>query len=723
MNIPFIRKWHLFVLVLILLLAGVLFAAPRFAKSYLERHSKEWTGRRITVDRLRIGYFTGTLRVDGLAMYEQDDTTAFFRFSRFRINLDYLPLFRSEIRVASVSLEAPYVQVLQNGERFNFSDLLELGGSDSTAADTAPSEPLKYVIHNIRISGGSVSYTDVPLKNTIALNSLDLSIPGFTWNNTSTKLAVDFRFAEGGGLYADLNLNQADSTYAVNLKLDRLNLSIFEPYALNALNITKLEGLLTNDITIEGSMQHVMQVTVKGSNKVEDFRMDDLQQRPILTWKSLLLDIGSYSLLNNDLTLKSVELTEPYALVELIDSTNNWMYLVKKTAPEGTDSLAASVDSAAPESVFAFDRLVIQGGSVEVTDKSIRVPFDYMVKDIAMEVKPDGKKAGNLKLHVSAAPGGSGRVVTDAAFNLDDFTSMDIRMAISQVHMADFDPYFRHYFGFPVQGGLLNFTTENTLRPASLVTHNKLNMRKFALGDKTGEQAEYHIPLRLAVGVLTDRNGIIDLEASAESRGEDFQVHRLGRIVFRIIGKLFVKAATSPYQLLAGKSGIDPDRLKEMELSLNDAVLTADNLKVLDALAGILTDKPGIQANFCYFARQPEAGDSLSVMLLEEELARVASAFPGHADSIRHYLIEKLSASGKDTTGDLRHLGRRYIGETRLTAVADSVKKLQTASLRDYLIREKQLTPERFTVVEIQNDTIRNAAGINVFRVYFGTSD
>jgi hypothetical protein len=314
-------------------------------------------------------------------------------------------------------------------------------------------------------------------------------------------------------------------------------------------------------------------------------------------------------------------------------------------------------------------------------------------------------------------------VVTDAAFNMEDFASMDIRLAISQVHMADFDAYFRHYFGFPIQGGLLNFTTENTLRPAFLVTHNKLNMRKFTLGEKTGDKAEYHIPLRLAVGVLTDRNGIIDLEASAESRGEDFQVHQLGRIVFRIIGKLFVKAATSPYQLLAGKSGIDPDRLKEMELSLNDATLSADNLKVLDALAGILTEKPGIQANFCYFARQPEAGDSLSVMLLEEELARVAPAFTGHADSIRHYLIEKLGSTGKDTTGDLRQMGRRYIGESRLTAVADSVKKQQATNLRDYLIKEKQLTPERFTVVEAQQDTIRTAVGIKVFRVYFGTSD
>jgi len=137
--------------------------------------------------------------------------------------------FRNEIFVKSISLDDPFVEVLQNSDKFNFSDLT---ASDTTKVvkDTVPARPVKYVINNIKINRGYVKYTDVTLNHTIALNKLDLLIPGFTWNSDSTNLDVNFRFVDGGGLYSSLELNQADSTYSVNLKLDSLNLSIIEPY-------------------------------------------------------------------------------------------------------------------------------------------------------------------------------------------------------------------------------------------------------------------------------------------------------------------------------------------------------------------------------------------------------------------------------------------------------------------------------------------------------------
>ena len=86
--------------------------------------------------------------------------------------------------------------------------------SDSVVAetDTVQSEPIKYIINNISINSGFVKYTDQILNHNISMNRVDLNIPGFTWNSDSTRLGVDFRFIDGGRLYSDLALNQADST-------------------------------------------------------------------------------------------------------------------------------------------------------------------------------------------------------------------------------------------------------------------------------------------------------------------------------------------------------------------------------------------------------------------------------------------------------------------------------------------------------------------------------
>ncbi len=57
---------------IILFLAIVLFAAPRIAQWYVVKNGKELTGRNIDIDKIRINYFTGTLRINNLKFYEAD---------------------------------------------------------------------------------------------------------------------------------------------------------------------------------------------------------------------------------------------------------------------------------------------------------------------------------------------------------------------------------------------------------------------------------------------------------------------------------------------------------------------------------------------------------------------------------------------------------------------------------------------------------------------------
>ena len=266
-----IRKLYKIIPGLIFIIAILLFAAPRIARWYIVKHSHELIGRSLTIDKIRFNYFTGTLNIKNLKLFESDSKTLFLSFKRLKINLNYLPLFRNEIFVKYIILDDPNVKVLQNGDIFNFSDLME---SDSTAApaDTVPSKPIKYIINNISINGGFVSYTDEILNHTISMNRVDLNIPGFTWNSDSTRLGVDFRFTDGGRLFSNLELNQADSTYSVSLKLDSLNLNIIEPYVENSMYISELSGYLSNDILITGDMRSIMNLYVTGINHIFDFR-------------------------------------------------------------------------------------------------------------------------------------------------------------------------------------------------------------------------------------------------------------------------------------------------------------------------------------------------------------------------------------------------------------------------------------------------------------------
>jgi hypothetical protein len=720
------KTWHKILFAVCIGIAAILFAAPRIACRYIVRHSPEIIGRQLDMDKIRFNYFTGTLRIYNLKLFEKNSSSSvFLSFKKFRINLSYLPLFSHEIYVTSVSLDNPYLQVMQDGDHFNFSDLMASDSSGSQK-DTA-SAGLRYVINNIRISAGYVKYTDIALDNTIALNKVDLAIPGFTWNSESTNLDVDFRFVDGGSLYSKLVLNQADSTYQIRLKLDSLNLGIFQPYITSNLNVSALHGYLTNDITIKGSMQHIMQVFVSGINHIRNFELVDLQERKILAFKEFTVAIDTFLLDKNRMVLKNMNLVDPFILVEMIDTVNNWITLMKPGGEEMQDTASQQEQASAEtnRAYFSFSSFTIAGGKIQYIDKTLRYPFDYTIDDLKVESTPVPGKGGDLALHASAMLNNTGKFNFDAIFNPYHLSEMKLKMAISQFHMKDADAYFRHYLGFPVTGGMMNFTTDNQVGENYLKSNNSIYFRKFTLGNRLKEKADYNIPLRLALGVLSDKDGIIDLKAPVEMKGEDIEVSHLGRIIFRIIGNLFVKAATSPFDLLADVVHTNPENLKEVKLGLFETMPDRKNMENIDFIADVLNKKPTLSVQFYYWLNYPKVADTLAYLMALERYRTINNL---HNTSIpdstlSSFLLSKSISSSNTSGSSLAGLCRSYIGEARIHAQIDSVKNLQTKFLDSYLIQEKGIAPDRFKILNPPSDTIRSASSMKAFIISFSTED
>jgi hypothetical protein len=65
-----LKKWHRILFGIILFFAIILFAAPRVAKWYIVRHSRDLIGRNLEIGKIRLNYFTGTLRIEYLILNE-----------------------------------------------------------------------------------------------------------------------------------------------------------------------------------------------------------------------------------------------------------------------------------------------------------------------------------------------------------------------------------------------------------------------------------------------------------------------------------------------------------------------------------------------------------------------------------------------------------------------------------------------------------------------------
>jgi hypothetical protein len=708
-----------------LFIAALLFAAPRFGRFYIVKHSQEFFGRKLEIKKIRINYFTGTFRIHEVKLFESDSKTIFLSFSQLKVNLNYLPLLKNEIFVKSISLDDPFIEVLQNSDKFNFSDLTAVD-SAKTLKDTVPSKPMKYIINNIKINRGYVKYTDVILNHTIALNKLDLLIPGFTWNSDSTNLDVNFRFVDGGGLSSKLEINQADSTYSLNLKLDSLNLDIIEPYLKTNLYISALHGYLSNNVQIEGNMRSITQLILKGINHVYDCTLLDTLNRKILSFKDLTVDINSLQPDKNLINLNYIGVTDPYILFEMIDSTNNWLTIMKPSLNVEADTLHKKSDtvSVSTNGSFTFSKLQISGGKIQFSDKTLHYPFDYLVDNIKLESAPVKEQQGKLNFTLSAGLNGTGNLTIYSRIDPANFKDLDLDMSIGQFRMKDIDAYFKHYFGFPVAGGIMNFKTENKIRPKTFSSDNSLYFRKFTLDKQNKDKVEYHIPLRLALGILSDKDGIIDLKAPVESKGEEVKVKNLGRIVLKIIGNLFIKAAVSPFNLLSASYKVDPASLQEIRLSLMEPAPDEKNLKSVDIISDILSKKPGLNIDLYYCVNHSTTVDSLAYLMTLEDYSKNnknnGTNLKNVADStLIKYLLTKSSSGSSINNLGLKILCRNFIGSDKLEAKLDSLRTLQIGFISDYLSHDKEIPTDRFKIIRVAPDTIKPLGKYPSFRLYF----
>jgi hypothetical protein len=477
---------------------------------------------------------------------------------------------------------------------------------------------------------------------------------------------------------------------------------------------------------IKGSITSVMQLFVKGENHISGFLLNDTLNRTILSFSDLNIGLDTFDLSRSLLRINNVKLKNPQVLFELKDSVNNWTALMKSSATGQADSPAQPADTAASGSEFSYNipHVELTGGTILLSDKNLKYPFSYTIDSLKLDLSEIPESKDRIAVKLSALLNKTGTISTEGSINMaDPSNDLDISLEIKQFRMADVDAYFRHYFGFPVKGGLMNFSTANTLRPRSLESTNHIYFRRFNLDKKLPEKTDYNVPLRLAIGILSDKDGIIDLKAPVKMKGDEVKIINLGRIIFRVIGNLFVKAALSPLNLISQLQGVDEESLKQIQLDLTNESPDGKGLKSLDILSDILNKKPLLNLDLIYCINREKAIDSLGYIYTRNDFLRSTgtnvSSDKKISDSILvRFVLGRNPADSSLASGNAGVLFVKYAGTEKLNVRLDSLMKRQTGFIINYLGAERALPSNRFRIIETTPDSIRPVSAAPSFRIY-----
>jgi hypothetical protein len=185
--------------------------------------------------------------------------------------------------------------------------------------------------------------------------------------------------------------------------------------------------------------------------------------------------------------------------------------------------------------------------------------------------------------------------ITGKVNPLVDNLFLDIKASVRDIELGPFTPYSGKYVGYAIEKGKMAFAVEYKVENRKLAAQNKLVLNQLTFGEKVESPDAIQLPVLLAVALLKDRNGVIDVNLPISGSLDDPKFS-VGGIVWRVIVNLLEKAVTAPFaligSLLGGGAG---EELSYVEFDAGRATLTGASQDKLAKLQTALIERPGLR--------------------------------------------------------------------------------------------------------------------------------
>jgi hypothetical protein len=528
-----------------------------------------------------------------LAITGLEPATDFLALSSMSLSGGTLRYPEQKVQFSTLEIDQPgLVSWLDADGAVSLSQLVPQQGDDTGANVTDDAGSWDIGIDEVTVNAGNVSFTDRSIQPAAAVNlqGLQLGMDGISnTEGASFPVRLSGGLESGGNFTVEGNFSFIpDLNFTAMANTAGIPLSLGQPYAQKFARIEIREG--TVDSNLEISLQQGNQFTVGGEIDIPALDVFDMiENKRLLGWTNLNIDRFDLDPGSRSLHLSKLAFEAPFArLVILENRTTNLSGLII----DGEQSATETDANENPVSII-IGHIAVRQGAMDFSDLSLPLPFTTSIAKLdgtISTISTVSTEPSNIHLEGQVNEFGLARI--QGTMNLlDPIQHTGVSVEFRNLLMSRLSPYTVQFAGQEIDEGKLDLDLGYFIDNGQLKGQNDIILSDLVLGEKVEHPDAANLPLELAVALLKDADGVIDIDLPVEGDINDPEF-QIDGIVLQAISNLITNIVSAPFRLLGNLLGIDSEDLGQFQFLAGRSDLTPPEVEKISQLGEALQQRP-----------------------------------------------------------------------------------------------------------------------------------
>ncbi|MDC0933396.1 DUF748 domain-containing protein [Arcobacteraceae bacterium] len=453
---------------------------------------------------------------------------------------------------------------------------------------------LDFDLNNIILTSENIEFKDKVRNKNQALNFkyLSIAIDKFS-SDTKQKSNILFslKTPRSGNINGNIDALQEPLSIKGNANIKKIDIVPYKEYIKEFINIDMKKTFLDIDVKLG---------IKKETQKLDaNIKMSDIDLFHNLTQKRLIriktFDIKGINYTNNNLSIQNVLLDNFHTSFK-IDSNKNTNIDGLIVEKEENKKVIAEEPNKQKNSPFHYyiKNLAITNGHTEFSDHSLPLNFDTKIHNLTATINDLSSKNKEADIKLKGTIDKYGLANIHAKSILSDFKDKtDVSISFENLDVKSFTPYSGKFIGQKIADGRLWLDLNYNISQAKLSSTNNIKIKNLTLGEDVESPEAMSLPVGLAIALLEDSEGLIELDipVKGDMANPEFE---LSGVIWKTLGNVITNIVTAPFRFLGSLLGMDSDELGTIEFNFAQAEILPPQKEKLDKLNELFQKKKNL---------------------------------------------------------------------------------------------------------------------------------